>query len=125
VAAARYAQSTNQPQVFADAMKKVRQNLAQADRLALDDQVDLATVLSATGDLDGTRRQVAACLRVEDERSLRRLSVEQLYNLLELTRVLNPPGEQPGLWDFGNRLLSPVLRTQLQLDIAKAIKAIH
>jgi len=94
--------------VFHDTLQAIGPHLDQADTLALDDRVDLCIALAANNQTQEAAREVAACLVMADEKSLRRVQPERLALFLELaSHIKNPtPAEQKAV-QLGNGLLHP------------------
>jgi hypothetical protein len=125
IALLRVQQTLGLKDAAAATVQRVQQDLPQAGSLALDDRVDLAVGLAVVEDAADVHAQLVACLQQADVASLRRLSYQQMYFLLSLSRQVGLIDYRPGLWGFGGSLLPPEIRQQLLLEYAGAEKQAH
>jgi hypothetical protein len=87
---------------------------SQADGLALDDRIGLATVFAMAGDTDGMRKQTQYCLEAADEKSMRRLNANTLLNLILLAQDTGEAASRPALIRQATELLPRDMRKQVQ-----------
>jgi hypothetical protein len=118
ICAARVDQALGRQDEFTVIMQAIRQLLPEADSLELEERIDLAVLLVMTNDSEDATREIAACVRQADARSLRRTGLDQLYRFLVLARQINLLNARPGLTPFILTLLPETTRLQYQLDCA-------
>jgi len=104
---------------IAQLMQAIRQQLLAADSLELEERIDLSILLTMDNDEADATRQIAACIRQADTRSLRRTGFDELYHLLLLSRQMNLTEARPGLRPFVLNLLPDATRLQYQLESAR------
>jgi len=92
---------------FAPAFRRVLAQLPQADVLALDEHLHLVVVLVVGQQQQLARAQLQSAMRKLDERSLRRLTMGELNDLLELTGALGVGWPDPALSQLARGLVPP------------------
>ena len=91
-------------------LPRLREALNRHPALEIADQIALSNVWLAAGDEEAARRTLAAAVAALDERELRRLSMQQLRHLVELTSKWNLPFPAGLSADFARSLLPKALR---------------
>jgi hypothetical protein len=104
----------NQTEKFRTTYNRIVALQAQAGDLALDDSIGLATLLAATGDAEGMRRQVQWCVYVADEEALRKLSPNVLLNFILLAQDTGAASRQPALLRLATDQLPAYLRERVR-----------
>lgn len=88
-----------------DVLPRVVKNLDQANKLALEDRLVLALVFKIAGNNLEFKENMQACLRLADEKSLRRLEPLLLDELLSNTQLLGLAGVRPDIVELVRTLL--------------------
>jgi hypothetical protein len=97
---------------FMAAFAQVTTRLAGADRLALDDRVALAVVLTLAERNDAAREQLRAALQRADASAVRHLTSGTLSDLLVLTDALDVDWPDAGVKRLAEQLLPPSRRNK-------------
>jgi tetratricopeptide (TPR) repeat protein len=115
IALARLQQADSTLGSYRATLQRVDARGAARDSLALEDDINLATVYAIAGDSSRARTVLTRALQRADERAIRRLPWDYTAaNLIVLARQLGLRDVRPELLDLAYQLLDPAVQAQLR-----------
>jgi hypothetical protein len=113
VALAQVQAGLNRVEAFRASVRRIAALQSQAQGLALDDRIGLATVFAMAEDLESMRKHTRACLDSADEKALRRLSANLLLNFILLAQDTGEAPSRPALMRQATELLPGYMQKQV------------
>jgi tetratricopeptide (TPR) repeat protein len=122
ICGARILNLAGNTQAFASVMQAVRNNMAQADSLTLEDRMELIIALVLNNDMTDSSAQIKVAMNAATTSDIRRLTWEQLYNFVSFLRQVGLINARPGLAGFIEERLPPFQRVEFMIETASAEK---
>jgi hypothetical protein len=120
IALGRVCLKKNDPGPLATVMTEIKDRLAEADSLSLEDHLQLGCLLAFTGDTVAASEQLTHCAARMSEHDVRRLSASAAYNFLYLAPRLGVPSPSQSMVELAFDLLPPKAREQLRSSVGLA-----
>jgi hypothetical protein len=120
IALAGMQHASHQDADFSKTVQGIKDNLGQADALALDDRADLVGVFAAAADDINTRAQLAQFYAQADDKGLRRVPPDSLATVLQITRAWGLASQYAKEVDAAFALLPPYYQQRCLAPISSA-----